>query len=157
MATTSAPTSKPTPSRRSSVELASSLYPPRASFSSSRTSVLSYLRRDEMPVHHKTPLLTLKLSSPSFLDSAITDDITRQSLYAISTSGTSTTVMRSDPWEGLTTSAEIRWPRVLPAKGKARDSDGVLVQMRGGRWIGGESLLRPGSLLRYLLFGSFAS
>lgn len=154
MSITPSPPPMAPPSRRGSAELPVPLHSPPLSSSLRASSVLSsvvpYLRRDETPVHHKTPLVSLKLSSHSFLDSTISDDATRQPLYAVNTSGTTTTVMRSDPWEGLTNTAEINWPRVVPAKGKARDSDGVLVQMQGGRWVGGESVLRPGSLLRCL-------
>ncbi|GLB36963.1 hypothetical protein LshimejAT787_0400140 [Lyophyllum shimeji] len=119
----------------------------------SRTSVLSsvvpYLRRldgDETPAHQKTPLLTLKLSSPSFLDSYVTDDVTEQPLYTISTVGTTTTIKRADPWDGDTKTAEIKWPKTPPAKGKGI-SDGVSIQMRGIRWQGSETLLRRGTIL----------
>ncbi|KAF5386250.1 hypothetical protein D9615_002634 [Tricholomella constricta] len=120
---------------------------------SSRTSVLSsvvpYLRRmdgDDSPAHHKQPLLTLKLSSSTFLDSFVTDDVTEQPLYTIRTVGITTTIKRADPWDGDTRTAEIKWPKTAPAKGKGI-SDGVLIQMRGLRWKGSETLLKRGSIL----------
>ncbi|KAF8070042.1 hypothetical protein FPV67DRAFT_1413320, partial [Lyophyllum atratum] len=120
---------------------------------SSRVSVLSsvvpYLRRmdsDDTPAHQKSPLLTLKLSSPSFLDSNVTDDVTEQPLYTIKTIGVTTTIKRADPWDGDTKTAEIKWPRTAPAKGKGV-SDGVFIQMRGIRWQGSEALLRRGTIL----------
>jgi hypothetical protein len=127
---------------------------------SSRTSVLStvvfpYLRRldigDDMQTHQKKPLITLKLSSPSFLDSVVNDTLTRHPLYVIKTVGTSTTISRSDPWEGVTKTADIKWPKLIPTKGKGKDSVGVLVQMSGGRWKGAENLLKPSSLSRYVI------
>lgn len=121
----------------------------------SRASVLSsvvpYLRRleigDEMPAHQKSPLLTLRLSSPSFLDSTVNDDITKEPLYIIRTTDTSTTIRRADPWEGNTKTADINWPRNAPAKGKGV-SDGILIQMRGVRWKGSETLLRRSTIRR---------
>lgn len=102
-----------------------------------------------MPAHHKTPLLTLKLSSPSFLDSDINDDFSQHLLYSIRTVGITTTILRSDPWDGAIQTAEVKWPQVVPFKGKAKDPHGVLIRMNGARWMGGENLLRPGSFLRY--------
>lgn len=117
--------------------------------------VLPYLRRldisDDMAINQKTPLLTLKLSSPSFLDSVVHDEFTRHPLYVIETRSTKTTVVRSDPWEGTTDTAKIEWPKLLPLKGKGKsDIDSVLVKMRGGRYQSGGSVLRSGSLMRYV-------
>jgi hypothetical protein len=127
-------------------------------FASARTtsrlvlpSVLPHRRRSASgeDMLQKSPLLTLKLSSPSFLDSEINEDLSRNPIYVIRTQGTSTTITRSDPWEGSTKTAEVKWPKDVPVKGKGKDNDGVLVQMKGGRWESGFSLLRPGSLIRY--------
>lgn len=119
--------------------------------STSRVSVLSsvvpYLRRQDHEDAQKQPLLTLKLSASSFLDSAVNDDITEQPLYVIRTIGTSTTIKRADPWDGDTKTAEIKWPKNAPAKGKGM-SDEVLIHMRGVRWKGSETLLRRGTILR---------
>jgi hypothetical protein len=104
---------------------------------------------DDMPTHHKSVLVTLKLSSTSFLDSVVKDDASRNPLYVIRTTGTSTSVLRSDPWDGLTKTAEIKWPKVIPTKGKTKETLGVLVQMSDGRWQTGDTILKPGTLLRY--------
>lgn len=101
-----------------------------------------------MNSHLKTPLLTLKLSSPSFLDSVVHDDLTKHPLYTIRTIGTSTIITRSDPWEGSSNAADIKWPKVLPVKGKGKETDGVSIRMRGAKWKGSESLLRPGTFMK---------
>lgn len=119
-----------------------------------RTSVLASvvpkLRRmdvsDEKLTHPKSPLLTLKLSSHSFLDSVVNDDFTAEPLYIINTLGPSTTIERADPrGEGnaTTTTADIKWPKAVSGKCV---SDGILIQLRGARWKGGESLLKRGTL-----------
>ncbi|PFH45710.1 hypothetical protein AMATHDRAFT_71190 [Amanita thiersii Skay4041] len=97
------------------------------------------------PNHGKPPLLTLKLSNPSFLDSTVQDE-TRHVLYTIRTTSNNTAVMRSDPWVGTTKTADIKWPENLPvSKGKGKGTEGVQIQMRGTRWKGCETLLKPGS------------
>lgn len=123
----------------------------------SRVSILSgRLRRadtvsavDDLATHSKTVLVTLKLSSQSFLDSLVKDDASRDPLYVIRTTGTATTVLRRDPWDGLVKTAEVKWPKVIPTKGKTRETLGVLVQMGDGRWQSADTILKPGSLLRY--------
>ncbi|KAJ7603932.1 hypothetical protein B0H17DRAFT_1232666 [Mycena rosella] len=129
------------------------LPPPRAP-APSRVSVLSsvvpYLRRsdpDDMSAHHKSALVTLKLSSPSFLDSVVKDDASPHPLYVIRTTGTSTSVLRADPWDALTKTAEIKWPKVIPTKGKTKETLGVLVQMSDGRWQSADTVLKPGTML----------
>ena len=102
------------------------------------------------PEHEKFPLLTLKLSSPSFLDALVYDDVTERPLYTVKTSGSFTAIHRADPWDGATKTAEIGWPRHVPDKGKGT-SDDVVIQMRGIRWDGSESFLRRGSSLRSVL------
>ena len=99
------------------------------------------------PEHEKFPLLTLKLSSPSFLDALVYDDVTERPLYTVKTSGSFTAIHRADPWDGATKTAEIGWPRHVPDKGKGI-SDDVVIQMRGIRWEGSEAFLRRGSGLR---------
>ncbi|KAJ7091106.1 hypothetical protein C8R44DRAFT_412283 [Mycena epipterygia] len=116
------------------------------------SSVVPYLRRssettDDMPTHHKSALVTLKLSSQSFLDSVINDDASRDPLYVVRTTGTSSSLLRSDPLFGLTKTAEIKWPKVIPTKGKTRETLGILVQMSDGRWQSADSILKPGTML----------
>ncbi|KAK2461082.1 hypothetical protein APHAL10511_006929 [Amanita phalloides] len=124
-----------------------------SSSSNYRSSILSSvkfpsLRKldiSEGPPHHgKSPLLILKLTSSSFLN-AVVEDEARQNLFTIRTDGNTTTVMRSDPCEGMTKTADVRWPEnpiMLKGKGKL---DGIQVQMRGNRWTDGEAFLRTGS------------
>ncbi|KAJ6625859.1 hypothetical protein B0H10DRAFT_596543 [Mycena sp. CBHHK59/15] len=116
------------------------------------SSVVPYLRRasetaDDMAAHHKSVLLTLKFSSPSFLDSVVSDDTSPKPLYVIRTTGTSTSVLRTDAWDAETKTAEIKWPRVIPTKGKTRETLGVLVQLSDGRWQSGDTILKPGNIL----------
>ncbi|KAK7005798.1 hypothetical protein R3P38DRAFT_3039658 [Favolaschia claudopus] len=142
-----------------------SLRPERKSFSSSRLSdprtpdptrpsvfnVLPALRRTETSSgdtpHHKSALVTLKLSSLSFLDSVVKDDSSSEPLYVIRTTGTSTSVFRNDPWDGLTKTAEFKWPKVIPTKGKIKETLGVLVQLSDGRWQTADAVLKPGNIL----------
>lgn len=99
----------------------------------------------------KTPLLSLKLSSLSFLDSSIYDDHTRHPLYAIKTTGTSTAIKRSDPWGGASQKvAVIKWPKMIPYKTKDRQSLGVLLQMKGDNWREGDNFLKQSSISRYV-------
>ena len=109
----------------------------------------SLRRRDgpnEPPVHTKSPLLTLNLSSRSFLDSSIGDATLRAPLYEIKTVGTSTTVLLNDHSRASVKVATIQWPRLLPTKIAGKDyTDGVQIQFRGTRYLGGETLLKPGT------------
>ncbi|KAF7336054.1 hypothetical protein MSAN_02319200 [Mycena sanguinolenta] len=128
---------------------------PHASRTSSVLSnVLPALRRteptpDETPALHKSVLVTLKFSSLSFLDSEVKDDASRDPLYVIRTAGTSTRVMRNNPWDGLTETAQIIWPLAIPTKGKVKETMSVLVQMNDGRWQTGDTILKPGTMLRF--------
>lgn len=126
---------------------------PRVSRSSVLPStVFPYLRRldtgEATPRPLKDPLLVLRLSSQSFLDSQVRDNISRHPLYTIRTNGTQTTVVRSDPWNGETKTAAIEWPVLDPSKGKGKQLDGVTIQMRSGRPKSADTFLRPGSILR---------
>ncbi|KAJ4483829.1 hypothetical protein J3R30DRAFT_3698741 [Lentinula aciculospora] len=111
------------------------------------SGVLPYLRRldlgDSSHPPHKEPLLVLKLSSSSFLDSEVNDDISRIPLYTIRTNRNQTSVIRS---VGHTTAGEIEWPVLDPSKGKGKH-DGVIIQMRSGRRKPADTFLRPGSIL----------
>ncbi|PBK95444.1 hypothetical protein ARMGADRAFT_1164018 [Armillaria gallica] len=99
-----------------------------------------------MRSHQKNCILTLKLSSTSFLDSVIQDDYERLPLYAIKTEGTTTVITRSDACAGPVETSSIRWP-LMKAKGRGRSWDGVQVRVKGGDWEYGERVLRQGSLL----------
>ncbi|KAG6336635.1 hypothetical protein ID866_2474 [Astraeus odoratus] len=99
------------------------------------------------PRDKKQPLLLLKLSSPSFLDAVATDDKSQKPLYSVETVGSSTTIWRSDPWNGPAKIADIHWPKDLPVKGKCKDNThGGRVQMNGSAWKDTTSFLKYGSL-----------
>jgi hypothetical protein len=101
---------------------------------------------DDPPSHSKEPLLTIKLSSLSFLDSSVLEITSQSTIYTISTTGTSTTVLRNDARRGSVKTAVIKWPRVLPTKQSGKDStECVLVQMKGSRWDLGDTVLKPGA------------
>ncbi|KAJ3773003.1 hypothetical protein FB446DRAFT_788190 [Lentinula raphanica] len=117
-----------------------------------RSSVLSsYLRRldlgDNSGLPLKDPLLVLKLSSQSFLDSEVKDNVSRIPVYTIRTNGTQTNVVRSDARGANPFTAEIEWPILDPSKGKGKQLDGVTVQMRNGRRKPADMFLRPGTIL----------
>jgi hypothetical protein len=120
--------------------------------SSVLASVVPKLRRldsrDDMQTQQKSPLLTLTLSSPSFLDSVVHDNFSDVPLYVIKTLGPSSTIERADlrgEVHPRTATANIKWPKAAPASSKGV-SDGTLIQLRGARWKGCESLLRRGAL-----------
>lgn len=98
----------------------------------------------EPPVHTKSPLLTLKLSSRSFLDSTVGDGTLRGPLYEIKTVETVTTVLMNNDKRNSVRTASIKWPRMLPTKTVGKGStDGVQIQLKGARYLGGETLLKP--------------
>ncbi|KAF9479022.1 hypothetical protein BDN70DRAFT_895237 [Pholiota conissans] len=99
---------------------------------------------DAPPSHMKDPLLTVKLSSLSFLDSSVFEITSQTTLYTITTTGTSTTVSRNDPRRGPVKVTVLKWPRVLPSKPTGKDAtECVLVQMRSSRWDLADKLLKP--------------
>lgn len=109
-----------------------------ASLASSTSVKFPYLRkwdnRDEAPSskQQKKPLLTLKLSSSSFLETTVNDGLSTEPLYTLKTTSMGTSVTRYDPWEGPTTTADIQWPSQLPVKSKGRENFyGVTVRMNG--------------------------
>lgn len=129
----------PVPSKYSTGSMLSSVSP----------SPFSYLRglEDMSSRRQKKPLLTLKLSSPSFLDSKVHDGLSDNPLYVIETANTCTVVSRNDPWEGSTKTADIIWPKRIPVKSKGKQNmQGVQVQMHGGPSSSVEHVLKPGTL-----------
>lgn len=103
---------------------------------------------DKIPTHHKSPLLDLKLSSHSFLDCSIEDDLSATALYTIKTNDASTNVLRCDGEEIPLNVATIKWP----GKDEAREDNQScpLIQMRGCRWTKGQAFLRPESNPEYV-------
>lgn len=119
------------------------------------SAVRPYLRRAggagdmELPPS-KLPMLTLNLSSSSFLDAIIHDESSENPLYTITTVNATTRLMRNN---GSCMNAEIRWPKVTPLRTKVqRETDGILITMGAAQWVGTETLLRPGILPRYASF-----
>ncbi|KAG7098471.1 hypothetical protein E1B28_000415 [Marasmius oreades] len=103
---------------------------------------------DDMSAHSKDPLLTLSLSSPSFLDSTVQDDMTSFPLYDIKTDTTLSEISRSDEWGNTFQAASIKWPKhVYQNKGKGKATDGVQVQLRSGRWKSVDTFLSPVTVL----------
>ncbi|OAX36568.1 hypothetical protein K503DRAFT_669028, partial [Rhizopogon vinicolor AM-OR11-026] len=94
------------------------------------------IRDDMASRRQQMPLLVLKLSSTSFLDSVATDLAAETPLYSVETVGSSTTIWRSDPWDAVKI-ADISWPKDIPLKGKGRDTHDT------------DSYLKCGSLGRY--------
>lgn len=122
---------------------------------SNPSAIFPYLHRleirDDMASRRQQrPLLVLKLSSPSFLDSVATDLVAETPLYSVETVGSSTTIWRSDPWDASVKIADICWPKDLPLKGKGRDTHGAIIQMSEPRWRDTDSYLKYGNLGKYV-------
>jgi hypothetical protein len=65
-------------------------------------------------------LLTLRLSSPSFLETILTSE--GSPVYATETYGNTTSLSRCDSSNGLTLIANIHWPEHHSAKGKGKET-----------------------------------
>ncbi|KAF8518720.1 hypothetical protein JB92DRAFT_2901355 [Gautieria morchelliformis] len=65
-------------------------------------------------------LLTLRLSSPSFLETVLTNNACP--VYATETYGNTTSLSRCDSTNGLTLIANIHWPEHRSTKGKGKES-----------------------------------
>ncbi|KAI9508626.1 hypothetical protein F5148DRAFT_1194849 [Russula earlei] len=85
------------------------------------------------PVDH--PLMTLRLSSPSFLDSVVHDGSSDNPLYVIDTDHNVTKIRRSDP-KGFVNVSCVRWPRHALNSTSRNDKDltGVEVMFGKGQW-----------------------
>lgn len=128
------------------------------SISSRLTSSVSvrfpYRRRrgvveDNHPGHDKLSLLTLSLSSPSFLESVVKDNRSNKPVYTIQTSECTTSVTRMEAHNASVNVAQIKWPKTLPTRVKGKEAtSGVLLQMKGLRWNDGDNFLRPPTQLR---------
>lgn len=146
------PTSSPLPGPNRAHSVIDSAHPQPSS--SRPSNIFPRLHRleigDDMAGNQKKPpLLELKLSSSSFLDAVVMDTDSDKPLYAVETVGSSTTIWRSDPWDGSAKIADIRWPKDLPLKGKGRDhTQGAMIQMDDLRWRETTSLLKCSGLGR---------
>jgi hypothetical protein len=81
------------------------------------------------------PLMVLRLSSPSFLDSVVHDGSSDNPLYVIDTVDTVTKIRRSDP-KGFVNIARVRWPRepVRSMSRRSKDLTGVEIAFGKGQW-----------------------
>lgn len=88
------------------------------------------------------PLMTLRLSSPSFLDSVIHDGSCDNPLYVIDTDDNVTKVRRSDP-KGFVKVCCVRWPTdsVRSMSRKSKDLLGVEVAFGRGTWKSADDFL----------------
>ncbi|EMD37653.1 hypothetical protein CERSUDRAFT_94651 [Gelatoporia subvermispora B] len=93
------------------------------------------------PPARQTALLTLRLSSQSFLDAVITDAATKAPLYLSETVRDLTTLYRLDAG-AATRAARVRWPPRVERRGRS----GREVQLGDGAWRSAEDFLRPNSL-----------
>jgi hypothetical protein len=92
------------------------------------------------PTHHKLPLLGLKLSSNSFLDSSLEDDLSAATVYTIKTTEASTSVFRyANPLEIAT----LNWPC-------AGEDNPPLVKMKDCSWSKAPVFLKSGSNPKYV-------
>ncbi|KAI0058729.1 hypothetical protein BV25DRAFT_1994034 [Artomyces pyxidatus] len=100
------------------------------------------------------PLLHLKLSSPSFLDSVVHDGTSDNPLYVIETEDNTTKIRRSDQ-KGFVNVARVRWRLSERTSRKAKqDLTGVQVSFGKGQWKPADEFLgySYGSLSSYRKF-----
>lgn len=120
--------------------------------------VVPYLKKlsigDDLAVRHqqKPPLITLKLSSTSFLNAVVNESHHYGPLYAIKTVGPATAILRRDPWQGSCKVADLRWPKHAPTRGKDKFVwQGALLKTVDGHWMATESLLKPAGIFKYVI------
>ena len=104
---------------------------------------------DKTPTHHKLPLLGLKLSSNSFLDSSLEDDLSATTVYTIKTTEASTTVLRYGNQVNPTKIATINWPGAVSSNEAREEDNPPLVKIRDSHWRKVSLFLRSGSNPRY--------
>ncbi len=129
-------------------------------FKSSDSSTASVLRRFKSPDQPTSPqsssqpLMILRLSSPSFLDSVVHDGSSENPLYVIETVSNITKVRRSDS-KGFVNVSRVRWPADIHKSSfrKNKDLAGVEVVFGKGHWKPADEFLgySYGSLLRRVL------
>lgn len=111
-------------------------------------SSLRWWDGDKTPAHDKSPLLGLKLSSHSFLDSSLEDDLSGATVYTIKTTRRSTTFFRHDNEDNPIEVAVINWPDLV--SGNEGVQDPPLVKMRGSNWSRGSTFLKSGPNPKYV-------
>ncbi|KAI0044794.1 hypothetical protein FA95DRAFT_217044 [Auriscalpium vulgare] len=87
------------------------------------------------------PLLTLKLSSPSFLETVVHDGISDNPLYVIDTDDNTTKIRRSDA-KGFVNVARVRWRRdARSSRKQTKDLTGIQIAFGKGTWRPADELL----------------
>ena len=145
---------------KSQIQAGSSFTPSFAGWlKSSSSSKPNVLRRFKSPDAASSqasthPLMILRLSSPSFLDSVVHDDSSENPLYVIDTDDNITKVRRSDP-KGFVNVSRVRWPTDFQKASvrKGKDLTGVEVVFGKGHWKPADEFLGHsyGSLSRRVL------
>ena len=120
----------------------------------STSTIFPRLRKLDLPTDQpqsqESPLLTLTLSGPSFLDVVIKDEFSDSPLYIIETHRDRTTIYRCET-ENTTNIAKVQWPsRSKMISANAVALSGISIQMHGGRWRPAEEFLKFGSLFTYV-------
>ena len=118
----------------------------------STSAVFPTLRKLDLPMDepNESPLLTLTLSAPSFLDVVVKDEFSDGPLYIVETHRDRTGIYRCET-ENITSVAKVQWPsRSKMISASAVALSGVSVQMHGGRWRPAEEFLKFGSLFAYV-------
>ena len=118
----------------------------------STSAIFPRLRKLDLPSEQslESPILTLTLSGPSFLDVVIKDEFSDSPLYIIETHRDRTSIYRSET-ENISGVAKVQWPsRSKMISANAVALSGISVQMHGGRWRPAEEFLKFGSLFTYV-------
>ena len=118
----------------------------------STSAIFPSLRKLDLPMEqsHESPLLTLTLSAPSFLDAVVKDEFSDGPLYIIETHRDRTGIYRCET-DNITNVAKVQWPsRSKMISANAVALSGISVQMHGGRWRPAEEFLKFGSLFTYV-------
>lgn len=100
---------------------------------------------------HESPLLTLNLSTPSFLDAVVKDEFSDSPLYITETHQDRTSIYRCEA-ENMTSVAKIQWPsnsKMISANAVALS--GIFIQIHDGKLRPAEEFLKFGSLFTYVL------
>lgn len=118
----------------------------------STSAVFPGLRKLDLPMDqsHDSPLLTLNLSAPSFLDAVVKDEFSDSPLYIIETHRDRTGIYRCET-ENISNVAKVQWPsRSKMISANAVALSGISIQIHGGRWRPAEEFLKFGSLFTYV-------
>ncbi|KAF9650865.1 hypothetical protein BDM02DRAFT_3185022 [Thelephora ganbajun] len=114
----------------------------------STSAIFPSLRKLDLPTDqsHESPLLTLTLSAPSFLDAVVKDEFSESPLYIIETHRDRTGIYRCET-ENITSVANVQWPsRSKMISANAVALSGISIQIHGGKWRPAEEFLKFGSL-----------